>query len=68
MIMNGNELKSVNLWDTSLTTSFDSLETNLSPYITIDFMASINVEAVYIHTIESIMIPTTGKFIVFVGD
>ena len=43
MIMNGNELKSVNLWDTSLTTSFDSLETNLSPYITIDFMASINV-------------------------
>lgn len=68
MIMNGNELKSVNLWDTSLTTSFDSLETNLNPYITIDFMASINVEAVYIHTIESIMIPTTGKFIVFVGD
>jgi hypothetical protein len=68
MIMNGNELKSVNLWDTSLTTSFDSLETNLNPYITIDFMASVNVEAVYIHTIESIMIPTTGKFIVFVGD
>ena len=68
MIMNGNELKSVNLWDTSLNTSFDSLETNLNPYITIDFMASVNVEAVYIHTIESIMIPTTGKFIVFVGD
>ena len=68
MIMNGNEPKSANLWDKILNTSFDSVDTNLNPYITIDFMASVSVEAVYIHTNESIMVPTSGKFIVFVGD
>jgi len=66
--MNGNEPNSANLWDKMLTTSFESADTNLNPYITIDFMASVSVEAVYIHTNESISVEYSGEFIVLVGD